>query len=709
MAHKVRIGIDVGGTFTKAVAIDIDSMEIIGKSNTLTTHDAPEGVAKGVITVFKNILDEYHLHPDDVTFIAHSTTQATNALLEGDVYPVGVIGLGKGFLGRILSKHQTKVGNIELTSGRFLNTYHAFIDSSNLKIEKVKESISKLVANGAKVIVASEAFGVDTIENELFVTKVANEMGIPATPSHEISKLYGLTVRTRTAVINASILPKMLETANMIELSVRSAGIKAPIMVMRGDGGVMNLDEMRKRPILTTLSGPAASVAGALMYLKVSDGIFFEVGGTSTNIGVIKNGRPMTKYVEIGGHRTYLNSLDVRVLGVAGGSMVRVRERKIIDVGPRSAHIAGLSYSAFALPEDIVDPEVIFIRPKMNDPSDYVAIKTVSGKIYAITNTCAANAIGITKPGDYAYGNPEAAKKAISALAKYLNSSIERIAEEILTISSNKIIKQIYALIKEYNLEKDQVVLVGGGGGAAALVPFIAKKLGIPYKISENAEVISSIGVALALVRDSVERVVPNPTPEIIESIKREAYYSAIRSGAEPESVQVYIEVDAQRLRVKAIATGSVGLRTRESSKKVNVEEAMRIAAESMHASPDEVTLLESIDNLYVFSKKRQKSGADTPIRVVDSSGFIRLQRSKGEVVSCLSQNAISEVKRLWENNMAFLADAVIYPEIYLLAGGRVSDLSGMTTFEQVEAFIKSELTAIRPDEKIILIAVKRI
>jgi N-methylhydantoinase A/oxoprolinase/acetone carboxylase beta subunit len=709
MAHKVRIGIDVGGTFTKAVAIDIDSMEIIGKSNTLTTHDAPEGVAKGVITVFKNILDEYHLHPDDVTFIAHSTTQATNALLEGDVYPVGVIGLGKGFLGRILSKHQTKVGNIELTSGRFLNTYHAFIDSSNLKIEKVKESISKLVANGAKVIVASEAFGVDTIENELFVTKVANEMGIPATPSHEISKLYGLTVRTRTAVINASILPKMLETANMIELSVRSAGIKAPIMVMRGDGGVMNLDEMRKRPILTTLSGPAASVAGALMYLKVSDGIFFEVGGTSTNIGVIKNGRPMTKYVEIGGHRTYLNSLDVRVLGVAGGSMVRVRERKIIDVGPRSAHIAGLSYSAFALPEDIVDPEVIFIRPKMNDPSDYVAIKTVSGKIYAITNTCAANAIGITKPGDYAYGNPEAAKKAISALAKYLNSSIERIAEEILTISSNKIIKQIYALIKEYNLEKDQVVLVGGGGGAAALVPFIAKKLGIPYKISENAEVISSIGVALALVRDSVERVVPNPTPEIIESIKREAYYSAIRSGAEPESVQVYIEVDAQRLRVKAIATGSVGLRTRELSKKVNVEEAMRIAAESMHASPDEVTLLESIDNLYVFSKKRQKSGADTPIRVVDSSGFIRLQRSKGEVVSCLSQNAISEVKRLWENNMAFLADAVIYPEIYLLAGGRVSDLSGMTTFEQVEAFIKSELTALRPDEKIILIAVKRI
>ena len=199
-----------------------------------------------------------------------------------------------------------------------------------------------LGAEGAKVMVATSAFGVDDDSDEETVREL--RLRAPACRDLRPRDLQALrpATRTRTAVINASHPAAHDRDGDMTEASVREAGIAAPLMIMRGDGGVMDVDEMRRRPAMTMLSGPAASVAGALMHLRVSDGIYFEVGGTSTNIGVIRNGRPTVKYARVGGHETYVSSLDVRVLGIAGGSLVRATRGRSIDVGPRSAHIAGL-------------------------------------------------------------------------------------------------------------------------------------------------------------------------------------------------------------------------------------------------------------------------------------------------------------------------------------------------------------------------------
>ena len=437
--RKVRMGIDVGGTHTKAVAIDNETHEIIGKSSVKTTHDDKAGVAAGVVQAFQNCLKENDINPKDVIFVAHSTTQATNALIEGDVANVGVVGVGPKGIGGWIAKIQTNMKDINLGSGRYIHLKNRFICDEKLSDELVTDTLKSLVDEGAQVIVASESYGVDDMENEIGICRIAKDMGLEATAASEITKLYGLTRRTRTAAINASILPKMLNTANSTESSVRSAGVEVPLMIMRGDGGVMEISEMKKRPVLTMLSGPAASVMGSLMYLRASNGVYFEVGGTTTNIGVIKDGRPAIDYSVVGGHRTYISSLDVRVLGVAGGSMIRADKNGVKDVGPRSAHIAGMDYAVFTPEEEIVDPKVVFFSPKGGDPDDYVAIELKNGKRITITNTCAANVLGLIKPEYFAYGNASAARKAMQPLADYMGKTVEEVATQILTRAYEKI------------------------------------------------------------------------------------------------------------------------------------------------------------------------------------------------------------------------------------------------------------------------------
>ncbi|WP_313185781.1 hydantoinase/oxoprolinase family protein, partial [Lacrimispora sp.] len=482
-SRAIRIGIDVGGTHTKAVAIDNSTNEIVGKGSVMTTHHDENGVATGVVEAFKKCLSENDIKPEEVIFIAHSTTQATNALLEGDVAKVGVIGMSGGGLEAFFTKRQTKIKDIDLGTGKWINIDHSFMKTKDMTPDNVSSVVKKMADQGDKVIVASKAFGVDNMKEERMVAEIAEGQGIPCTVASDITKLYGLTTRTRTACLNASILPKMLDTANSTERSVRAAKVTVPLMIMRGDGGVMEINEMKKRPILTMLSGPAASVIGALMYLRASNGIYFEVGGTSTNIGVIKNGRPAVDYSIIGGHRTYVNSLDVRVLGVAGGSMIRAKKGAIVDVGPRSAHIANMGYACFTEPELFEGAELYYIKPRENDPSDYVAIRLKNGESVTITNTCAANVLGILEDGDYAMGNYESSCKAMQLLADEVGLSIEDTARAVLQKACDKIKPVIEDLIDKYKIEREQIVLVGAGGGAGTLLPFTANETNFKYQI----------------------------------------------------------------------------------------------------------------------------------------------------------------------------------------------------------------------------------
>jgi len=712
----VRIGIDVGGTFTDAVAIDNETYELIGAVKIPTTHYALEGVAAGIIQVLKDLMQKYSIRTEDVVFIAHGTTQATNALLEGDVVKVGIITTGSGIQGA-KSKTDTTIGSIPLTSKKNLVTCNEYINSTqSQQIDRhLDEAIEALKKQGVGAIVATEAFSVDNPENENRIVSRCSEAGIPATAGNDVSKLYGLKVRTRTAVINASILPKMLDSVNMTESSIKEAAITAPLMVMRCDGGVMTVAEVRNRPIMTILSGPAAGVAGALMYEKLTDGMFFEVGGTSTDISCVKDGRVVMKYAEVGGHKTYLNSLDVRTVGIGGGSMIEIKGGTIYSVGPRSAHIAGLGYEVYADPNEIVDPVLRMIIPIEQDP-DYAYVECSNGKQFALTLSGAANICGYVKPEDYAYGNRDAAVKAWAPLAESMRVSVEEAAKKVLALSAEKNGAVIKGIVNELGLDLSSVIFVGGGGGASTVVPFLAETFGCKHRIAKNAEVISPIGVALAMVREVIERTVSKPTEQDLLSLRHEAIKMATKSGAMPETTEVKIEIDSRLNKIRAIVTGTTELRTKHiGAMKKSTDDLKQIVAENLHTDTEKVNYVVDNGDIFAFSceviekrfgvfKKRMNS-----VRLIDADGVIRLQRKNAEIYFCSAGKWMAAVNRIIDEMSVFGDAGHEMPNIYIAVGQRIVDLSSMQQSSQITSLCEVELAGVAPDEKLVLIATKTV
>ncbi len=708
MSPELRLGIDVGGTFTDVVAVDADSRAVVSRVKIPTTHAAAEGVAAGIIAGIEAIFAGGGVSAADVAFIAHSTTQATNALLEGDVANVGVLGLldGLGSLARI----QMRFPPLMLAPGVPFEPRFAFARGG----VAAREAIERLRAGGAQAVAVSQAFSVDRPEAETAAAAQARATGLYSTAGHEVSAMYGLRARTRTAALNAAILPKMVRTAHMTDGAVKHATISAPLMVMRSDGGVMDIREMERRPILTLLSGPAAGVAGALLHENVTDGIFIEVGGTSADCSAIRAGMPQMRPARVGGHRTMLRTLDVRTLGIAGGSMIRVRGGKIVDVGPRSAHIAGCKYASFVDANLFDGASVDYVRPTPHDTPDYVAITARDGTRIALTPTCASNFLGYIPENAFAHGNAEAARRAFAILGEHLHADARQLARDLLEIASGKVIGAVNELIADYELDRDTLVVVGGGGGAAALVPYVAERSGVEFRLARDAEVISPIGVALALVREVVERTVVDPSPGDILRIRREAQDAVVSAGASPERVEVTIEIDPQRNLVRATASGASEL-VESAARPVEDDETLaRSASTLLRAQPHEVRPVAATEALVVFERTRRlrvrfgRTRAVRDLRVLDRTGVGRLALRDAFVRQTTAAAALGELREAVEEATAFGDVGRALPDIYVLHGARIADFSGLGSAEQAAALAEEELAGRKHDATVVILTASR-
>jgi len=711
---QVRVGIDVGGTFTHAVAIDNESLSILGYAVTPTTHRAAEGVARGVVDVFISLLGtlkKQSVGEEQIVFVAHSTTQATNALLEGDVASVGIVALGSGVEG-IKAKMDAEIPDIEVAPGKYLHTFFTYLDTGKSWEDALQQALTDLEAKGARSIVAAEAFSVDDPSGEIRVKESAESRSVPACGTFEMSGLYGLRVRTRTAVINASILPRMLETATMTEQSLRKASVHAPLMIMRSDGGVMSIDEMKHRPLLTLLSGPAAGIAAALTYIRATDAIFLEVGGTSTDISVVRNGKSIIRSAHIGGHQTYMKTLDSRTLGVAGGSLVQLRDNAITEVGPRSAHIAGLPYVSFTDVESLSDPlEVTTVKPLSDDPP-YLAIRNGRGELFAVTTTCAANFLGYIKEGEYAWGKGGSIAKVFKALSAQLGKDEKAIAEDILGKAAQKIIPTLQTLIKDYELSEKSIRLIGGGGGSYAIVPYLAAQMKTDYEIAENAEVISAIGAALAMVRETIERNIFNAKPEDIEEVRKEAERSCIRMGASPETVEVHIEVDGQKNIVRAVATGAIEFKSQDLlTVDIGDNGKKKVLSALFGAEISDIHLIDSTEflSIYQVAKTEKKlfnllKTVKKTVAVIDGKGTVKLQVPGGAVRVMTREDAALSLRKILEENRVYGDAGSSAPSLFVVFGRRVLDLSSVVEEDQILSLAVTELEKVPKGEKIAVV-----
>lgn len=819
--RRIRVGIDVGGTFTKAVAIDMSTGSIVGKSTLPTTHKSNQGVATGILQALSDVMSKFSIQSSEVELISHSTTQAVNALLEGDTAKVGIIGMGVSLdKSNIIKRTHIKDIMLDGNAKKYIKTCYRYLDTSAyLGEERVRSTILELVREGAKVLVISEAYGVDDPSNEDFVENVARSSitgsdakKVPVIAAHDLTGIYGLEIRTMTAVINASILPKAASTAKFVEYAVREKlGIpkNTSIKVMKGDGGVTDIDAFETKPIVTVLSGPAASVAGALLHLRVLNGVFVEVGGTSTNVCVIKDGKPKVNYATILQHPTCIRSLDVRVVNVAGGSIVMLSrdKRRILDVGPRSAHIAGLEYSCFAEPSELQEGTIIRFTPEIEDDpalkhssstfesntnggeqSRIYAVLKGRGRtnglgneeyarerLFAITTTCAANALGLISDDDYAKGNSESAKIALSILAREIGTSMEKAAEQILDIATDKILHIMDPMLREYSLTynkpggfllnrkgnsegnriNNRFVLVGGGGGASVLVPHLAKTLSMNYKKAEHAEVISSIGVAAAMIHEELERTVEvNPKPEEVSRLMDQVKDLALAKGALPESITIQSEYVSDRSVLRVTATGNMSLDIgTTNSREISNHEAEDIAKNLFGTAPSpnsggsvddksgvnhNMTVKridfnmknyhifeceKKVKNLFGFISRSQKKRIS--ILILDKFGRVRLSLAGVNIIKGTKQEVLTDLLTLigspigptWGNdndknaksqNSKNIGDKYwdLPPQVHLLDDIRLIDFSNLTSSENLSKVIRDEVQ--KSSSKDILAVIKK-
>lgn len=327
---SILIGIDTGGTYTDAVLYDNESKRIVSSAKALTTkHDLTIGIRDALERVLSD-------PTPDIRLVSVSTTLATNAIVEGHGSPICLLLLGypPDALNRSRLREALRGDPVVFIEGGHTVSGEEQVP---LDVEAARRAI-QLYAPRAAAFAVSGYFAVRNPTHELAVRRLVRELtDRPVTCGHELTSNLDAPRRALTAALNARLIPLLQQLVLAVRDMLLERGIHAPLMVVKGDGSLIDAQVALERPVETILSGPAASVVGA-RHLSGEDDVFVvDMGGTTTDIALLRGGRPMLNRdgATVGGWRTMVEAVAVHTLGLGGDSEVRLDKEHGLIVGPR--------------------------------------------------------------------------------------------------------------------------------------------------------------------------------------------------------------------------------------------------------------------------------------------------------------------------------------------------------------------------------------
>ena len=539
-----RLGVDVGGTFTDFLLLN----EATGETQTAKVPSTPEDSSVGVLNGLSKICDSSGIDPADIKLVMHGTTVATNAVLTGRGAKVGLIttsgfedtlqvarsfcpgGLG----GWVTFVKKPLLAPLELTVGA---SERIAADGSVVRAldeTALRETLANRMPKEIEALTICFINAYINGEHERQAREIAQEFfpGLPISISSEVVPEMQEYERTETTVVNSYVRPEVARYVSNLQSALSDRlGDDTQLSILRSDGGLASSRAAAESPVNLLMSGPAGGVTGALFFCTkagFSNILTFDMGGTSTDVALIQNGRArVRRETFVGDVRVRAPSVDVRTVGAGGGSIAFVPElTKALRVGPESAG---------AVP----------------GPACYM-------KGGEAPTVCDANVVLGYLPSDVQLGgdmqiNRDASVAAVQSVADAMGVDLMVAAEGIIKIVNESMFGALRLVSVEQGYDPRDFALVGFGGAG----PLHANALGIlteawPVIVPPGPGVLCAYGDATTRVQDEAARTYITMASDLtadkladdLLGLKGRASESLIQDGIAKERLEVTYQAD---------------------------------------------------------------------------------------------------------------------------------------------------------------------